>query len=127
MVVNAPTSNIISAAELAIGHLLSLARHIPDANASLKGDKWERNKFTGVELYDKTIGIVGLGRIGSLVAQRLSGFGARLIGYDPYISPAKAEQMGVSLASLDEVMEQSDFITIPVSYTHLTLPTTPYV
>jgi D-3-phosphoglycerate dehydrogenase len=117
MVVNAPTSNIISAAELAIGHLLSLARHIPDANASLKGDKWERSKFTGVELYDKTIGIVGLGRIGSLVAQRLSGFGARLIGYDPYISPAKAEQMGVSLASLDEVMEQSDFITIHIPKT----------
>jgi D-3-phosphoglycerate dehydrogenase len=117
MVVNAPTSNIISAAELAIGHLLSLARHIPDANASLKGDKWERNKFTGVELYDKTIGIVGLGRIGSLVAQRLSGFGARLIGYDPYISPAKAEQVGVSLASLDEVMEQSDFITIHIPKT----------
>jgi D-3-phosphoglycerate dehydrogenase len=117
MVVNAPTSNVISAAELAIGHLLSLARHIPDANASLKGDKWERNKFTGVELYDKTIGIVGLGRIGSLVAQRLSGFGARLIGYDPYISPAKAEQMGVSLASLDEVMEQSDFITIHIPKT----------
>jgi D-3-phosphoglycerate dehydrogenase len=117
MVVNAPTSNIISAAELAIGHLLSLARHIPDANASLKQDQWERNKFTGVELYDKTIGIVGLGRIGSLVAQRLSGFGARLIGYDPYISPAKAEQMGVSLASLDEVMEQSDFITIHIPKT----------
>jgi D-3-phosphoglycerate dehydrogenase len=117
MVVNAPTSNIISAAELAIGHLLSLARHIPDANASLKQDKWERSKFTGVELYDKTIGIVGLGRIGSLVAQRLSGFGARLIGYDPYISPAKAEQMGVSLASLDEVMEQSDFITIHIPKT----------
>jgi D-3-phosphoglycerate dehydrogenase len=117
MVVNAPTSNIISAAELAIGHLLSLARHIPDANASLKQDKWERNKFTGVELYDKTIGIVGLGRIGSLVAQRLSGFEARLIGYDPYISPAKAEQMGVSLASLDEVMEQSDFITIHIPKT----------
>jgi D-3-phosphoglycerate dehydrogenase len=117
MVVNAPTSNIISAAELAIGHLLSLARHIPDANASLKQDKWERSKFTGVELYDKTIGIVGLGRIGSLVAQRLSGFGARLIGYDPYISPAKAEQMGVSLASLDQVMEQSDFITIHIPKT----------
>jgi D-3-phosphoglycerate dehydrogenase len=117
MVVNAPTSNIISAAELAIGHLLSLARHIPDANASLKQDKWERSKFTGVELYDKTIGIVGLGRIGSLVAQRLSGFEARLIGYDPYISPAKAEQMGVSLASLDEVMEQSDFITIHIPKT----------
>ncbi len=117
MVVNAPTSNIISAAELAIGHLLSLARHIPDANASLKGDKWERNKFTGVELYDKTIGIVGLGRIGSLVAERLSGFGARLIGYDPYVTPARAELMGVELASLEEVMKQSDFITIHIPKT----------
>jgi D-3-phosphoglycerate dehydrogenase len=117
MVVNAPTSNVISAAELAIGHLLSLARHIPDANASLKADKWERSKFTGVELYDKTIGIVGLGRIGSLVAERLSGFGARLIGFDPYVTPARAEQIGVSLASLDEVMEESDFITIHIPKT----------
>jgi len=117
MVVNAPTSNIISAAELAIGHLLALARHIPDANASLKGDKWERSKFTGVELYDKTIGIVGLGRIGSLVAQRLAGFGARLIGFDPYVTPARAEQMGVSLASLEEVMKESDFITIHIPKT----------
>jgi len=114
MVVNAPTSNVISAAELAIGHLLSLARHIPEANASLKQDKWERSKFTGVELYDKTIGIIGLGRIGSLVAERLSGFGARLIGYDPYVTAARAEQIGVSLASLDEVMQESDFITIHI-------------
>ena len=113
MVVNAPTSNVISAAELAIGHLLSLARHIPDANASLKADKWERSKFTGVELYDKTIGIVGLGRIGSLVAERLAGFGARLIGFDPYVTPARA----VTLVSLDEVMEQSDFITIHIPKT----------
>lgn len=117
MVVNAPTSNVISAAELAIGHLLALARHIPDANASLKQDKWERSKFTGVELYDKTIGIVGLGRIGSLVAERLAGFGARLIGYDPYVTPARAEQMDVTLVSLDEVMEQSDFITIHIPKT----------
>ena len=117
MVVNAPTSNVISAAELAIGHLLSLARHIPDANASLKADKWERSKFTGVELYDKTIGIVGLGRIGSLVAERLAGFGARLIGYDPYVTPARAELIGVELATLDEVMEQSDFITIHIPKT----------
>ncbi|WP_207454790.1 phosphoglycerate dehydrogenase [Desertivibrio insolitus] len=117
MVVNAPTSNIVSAAELAIGHLLSLARFIPDANASLKAGEWKRSKFTGVELYDKTIGIVGLGRIGALVAQRLSGFDARIIGYDPYVSPARAQQLGVTLASLDEVMEQSDFITIHIPKT----------
>jgi D-3-phosphoglycerate dehydrogenase len=117
MVVNAPTSNVISAAELAIGHLLALSRHIPEANASLKQDLWQRSKFTGVELYEKTIGIVGLGRIGTLVAQRLAGFGAKLIGYDPYVTPARAEQIGVTLASLEEVMEQSDFITIHIPKT----------
>jgi D-3-phosphoglycerate dehydrogenase len=117
MVVNAPTSNIISAAELAIGQLFSLARHIPDANASLKAGEWKRSKFTGVEFFEKTVGIVGLGRIGALVAQRLSGFGVTLIGYDPYVTPARAEQMGVKLASLDEVMEQSDFITIHIPKT----------
>jgi D-3-phosphoglycerate dehydrogenase len=117
MVVNAPTSNIISAAELAIGHIFALARHIPDANASLKNNEWKRSKFTGVELYEKTIGIVGLGRIGALVAQRLSGFGATLIGYDPYVTPARAEQIGVQLASLEEVMKQSDFITIHIPKT----------
>jgi len=117
MVVNAPTSNIVSAAELAVGHLLSLARHLPDANASTKAGEWQRSRFTGVELYEKTIGIVGLGRIGALVAQRLSGFDAELIGYDPYVTPARAQQMGVRLASLDEVMRTSDFITIHIPRT----------
>ena len=90
MVVNAPTSNVISAAELAIGHIMALSRHIPDAHASMKEGKWLRSKFSGVELYEKTIGIVGLGRIGTLVAQRLAGFGATLIGYDPYVTQARA-------------------------------------
>lgn len=117
MVVNAPTSNVISAAELAIGHLFSLARHIPDANASLKAGEWKRSKFTGVEFYEKTIGIVGLGRIGTLVAQRLAGFGVNLIGFDPYVTPQRAEQIGVKLATLDEVMQQSDFITIHIPKT----------
>jgi D-3-phosphoglycerate dehydrogenase len=117
MVVNAPTSNVISAAELAIGHLMSLARFIPDANASLKAGEWKRSKYTGVELYEKTIGIIGLGRIGTLVAQRLAGFGANLIGYDPYVTPARAEQIGVKLATIDEVLEQSDFITIHIPKT----------
>ena len=117
MVVNAPTSNVISAAELAIGHLFSLARFIPDANASLKAGEWKRSKYTGVELYEKTIGIIGLGRIGTLVAQRLAGFGANLIGYDPYVTPARAEQIGVTLATLDEVVAQSDFITIHIPKT----------
>ena len=95
MVVNAPTSNVISAAELAIGQLFSLARFIPDANASLKAGEWKRSKFTGVEFFEKTVGIVGLGRIGTLVAQRLAGFGVNLIGYDPYITQARADQIGV--------------------------------
>lgn len=117
MVVNAPTSNVISAAELAIGHIFALARHIPDANASLKSGKWQRSKFTGVELYEKNIGIVGLGRIGTLVAQRLAGFGATLIGYDPYVTQARAEQIGVELVSLEELMKRSDFITIHIPKT----------
>ena len=117
MVVNAPTSNIISAAELAIGQLFALARFIPDANASLKAGEWKRSKFTGVEFFEKTIGIVGLGRIGALVAQRLAGFGVELIGYDPYVTPARAEQIGVKLATLEEVMKQSDFITIHIPKT----------
>ncbi len=83
MVVNAPTSNIVSAAELAIAHLLSLARHIPRAHASLASGEWKRSSFTGVELFDKTIGIIGVGRIGALVAERLAWFGVRLIAYDP--------------------------------------------
>ena len=117
MVVNAPTSNVISAAELAIAHIFSLARFVPDANASLKAGKWQRSKFTGVELYEKTIGIVGLGRIGTLVAQRLSGFGTTLIGYDPYVTQVRAEQMGVELVSLEDLMKRSDFITIHIPKT----------
>lgn len=117
MVVNAPTSNVISAAELAIGHLLALSRQIPGAHESTAAGEWKRSQFSGVELYDKTIGIVGLGRIGSLVAQRLAGFECRLIGYDPFISPVRAEQIGVELVSLDELMRQSDFITIHIPKT----------
>ena len=117
MVVNAPTSNVVSAAELAVGHLLSLARHIPRAHASLSAGEWKRSSFTGVELFEKTIGIVGLGRIGALVAERLSGFGATLIGFDPYVQPARASHMGVTLTTLDDLVERSDFITIHIPKT----------
>lgn len=117
MVVNAPTSNIVSAAELAIAHLLGLARHLPAANASLKAGEWRRSQFTGVELYEKTVGVVGLGRIGVLVAERLAGFGVRLVAYDPYVSPARAAQLGVELRTLDELMAESDFITIHIPKT----------
>ena len=88
MVVNAPTSNITSAAELAIGLLLASARNIAPANAALKGGAWKRSRYGGVELLDKTVGIVGLGRIGALVAERLKGFVVTLIAYDRYTSPA---------------------------------------
>ena len=112
MVVNAPTSNIISAAELTIGHILSLARHIPAAHASLSGGAWKRSSFTGTELFEKTVGIVGLGRIGALIAARLQAFDVRVVAYDPYITSTRAQQLGVQLLSLDELLEQSDFLTI---------------
>lgn len=117
MVVNAPTSNVISAAELAVGHILSLARFIPEANESMKAGEWKRSKYTGIELFEKTIGIVGLGRIGTLVAQRLAGFGANLIAYDPYVTSVRAQQLGVQVVTLDELIEQSDFITIHIPKT----------
>ncbi|MFY9330642.1 MAG: phosphoglycerate dehydrogenase [Candidatus Nanopelagicales bacterium] len=112
MVVNAPTSNIVSAAELAVGLLLASARNIVPANEALKAGQWKRSKYTGVELTEKTVGVVGLGRIGVLVAQRLSAFGVRLIAYDPYVQPARAAQIGVRLVTLDELLAQSDFITV---------------
>ncbi|NYD65681.1 phosphoglycerate dehydrogenase [Agromyces atrinae] len=112
MVVNAPTSNIISAAELTVGHILSLARHIPAAHAALAQGQWKRSAYTGTELYEKTIGIIGLGRIGALIAARLQAFGTEVIAYDPYITAARAQQLGVQTVSLDELLERSDFITI---------------
>lgn len=112
MVVNAPQSNIISAAEHAIALLLASARNIPPADAALKQGDWQRSKFTGVELHDKIVGVVGLGRIGMLVAQRLAAFGVKLVAYDPYIPAARAAQLGVRLVSLDELLRDSDFITV---------------
>jgi D-3-phosphoglycerate dehydrogenase len=112
MVVNAPTSNIISAAELTIGHILSLARHIPAAHASLAAGEWKRSKYTGVELYEKTLGIIGLGRIGALISERMQAFGMEVVAYDPYVTAARAQQLGVRLLSLDELLAQSDFVTI---------------
>ncbi|MCU1635823.1 MAG: 3-phosphoglycerate dehydrogenase [Cryobacterium sp.] len=112
MVVNAPTSNIISAAELTVGHILSLARNIPAAHGALAQGQWKRSKYTGVELYEKTIGIIGLGRIGALIAARLQAFGTNVIAYDPYITSARAQQLGVQPVTLDELLEQADFVTI---------------
>ena len=112
MVVNAPTSNIVSAAELAIGLLLASARFISPAHAALRGGKWARSKYTGAELFEKTLGIVGFGRIGQLVAHRMQAFGMDVVAYDPYLQPAKAAQLNVKLVELDELLKVSDFITI---------------
>jgi D-3-phosphoglycerate dehydrogenase len=112
MVVNAPTSNIVSAAELAISLLLASARFISPAHAALKAGKWARSKYTGAELFEKTLGVVGFGRIGQLVAHRMQAFGMNVIAYDPYLQPAKAAQLGVELVDLDELLKRSDFITI---------------
>jgi D-3-phosphoglycerate dehydrogenase / 2-oxoglutarate reductase len=112
MVVNAPTSNIVSAAEHAVGLLLAVARNVPQAAASLRSGQWKRSAFTGVELQDKVVGILGLGRIGVLVAERLAAFGMRVIAYDPYIPAARAVQLGVHLTSLEELLSEADFITV---------------
>ncbi|MGK0715549.1 phosphoglycerate dehydrogenase [Leucobacter sp. W1153] len=121
MVVNAPTSNIISAAELTVAHILGLARHLQRAHASLSAGQWKRSSFTGIELFEKTIGIIGLGRIGALVAERLRGFGVELIAFDPYITAARAQQLGVQLVELDELVERADFLTIHMPRTPETL------
>jgi len=112
MVVNAPTSNIVSAAELAVALLLAAARHIAPANASLKSGEWLRSRYTGVELFEKTVGIVGLGKIGVLVSQRLSAFGMHVIAYDPYVQAGRAAQLGARLVSLEDLMSDADFISV---------------
>ncbi len=121
MVVNAPTSNIVSAAELAVGLMLSAARHVSPAHAALQQGEWKRSKYTGIELYEKTVGIVGLGRIGVLVAQRLSAFGMKVIAFDPYVQAGRAAQMGVRLVSMDELLAEADFMSVHLPKTPETL------
>lgn len=121
MVVNAPTSNITSAAELTMAHILASARNFGAGNTSLKAGEWKRSKLTGVELYEKTLGIIGLGRIGGLVAERARAFGMRLVGYDPYITQARAAQMGVTVMELDELFACADFITVHMPKTPETI------
>ena len=113
VVANAPQSNVVTAAEHTMAMLLALARNIPQAHASLTSGKWERSKFSGVELYEKTLGILGFGRIGQLVAQRAKGFGMRVLAFDPFVSAERYRELGVEkAASSDEVCAQADFITI---------------
>jgi len=121
MVVNAPTSNIVSAAEHAVALLLATARHIPAADASLRAGAWKRSAYTGVELNGKIVGVVGLGKIGQLVAQRLAGFGVDLIAYDPYVAAARAAQLGIELVSLEELLRRADAISIHLPKTAETL------
>jgi len=112
MVVNAPQSNIISAAEHTMALLLAQARNVPQAHAALIAGRWERSRWEGVELADKTLAVIGLGRIGKLVADRARAFGMRLVAYDPFVSADRARQMGVELMSLDQAVAEADFLTI---------------
>lgn len=112
VVVNSPEGNTIAAAEHTLAMMLSLARHIPDANASLKSGAWERKPFTGVEVYKKALGVIGLGKIGSHVATVARALGMRILAYDPYLSIERAEQLGCRLVELDVLFSESDFITL---------------
>ncbi|MBB3036226.1 phosphoglycerate dehydrogenase [Hoyosella altamirensis] len=112
MVVNAPTSNIHSAAEHAFALLMATARQIPAADLTLRGREWKRSSFNGTEIFGKTVGVVGLGRIGQLFAQRVAAFETNVIAYDPYVSPARAAQLGIELVTLEELLERADMISI---------------
>ena len=122
IVCNAPTSNIVSAAEHTMALMLACARNVAQANAVVHAHEWERGRFTGVELYEKTLAIFGLGRVGGLVAERARAFGMRLVGYDPYCSPERAEQLGVALFDdVDAVVPLADFITVHLPKTKETI------
>lgn len=122
VVCNAPTSNIVSAAEHTFALLLACARNLPQINESMHNGEWDRTNFMGEELFEKTLAICGLGRIGALVAQRAKTFGMKLIGYDPYCSAERAEQLGVKLCeTLEELLPQADFITVHMPHTESTV------
>ena len=112
MVVNAPQSNIVSAAEHTMALLLAQARNVPQAHAALIAGRWERSRWEGVELADKTLAVIGLGRIGKLVADRAKAFGMRLVAYDPFVSADRGRQMGVELMPLDQAVAEADFLTV---------------
>lgn len=117
LVVNSPEGNTIAAAEHAVAMMLALSRHIPEANQSLKSGKWDRKSFTGVEVYKKTLGVVGLGKIGSHVATIARAMGMRLLAYDPFLSNERAEQLGCQLVELDFLLRESDYITLHIPKT----------
>ena len=117
IVVNSPTGNIIAAAEHSIAMLMALARHIPGANASMKAGKWEKSRFLGVEVRHKTLGVIGLGKVGSAVARRAQGLEMQIIAFDPFVAPEQARKLGATMMSLDEVLQQADFVTLHTSLT----------
>jgi D-3-phosphoglycerate dehydrogenase / 2-oxoglutarate reductase len=117
VVVNSPEGNTIAAAEHALAMMLSLSRHIPDANASVKRGEWDRKTFVGAEVYKKTLGIVGLGKIGSHVAAVARAMGMKLLAYDPFISTERAEQIGCQLVDMDVLAQQADYITLHIPKT----------
>ncbi|HYV28351.1 MAG TPA: phosphoglycerate dehydrogenase [Candidatus Eisenbacteria bacterium] len=120
VVMNTPSGNTISTAELTFSMLMALARKIPQANASMKAGEWNRKSFQGVELYGKTLGILGMGRIGSEVARRAIAFGMRVLAYDPFLALSRAKALQVELVELDELYRQSDFITVHMPMTEET-------
>ncbi len=117
MVVNSPTGNIIAAAEHTIGMLMALARHIPAANSSTKAGKWEKSRFLGVEVRNKILGIIGLGKVGTEVARRAQGLEMQVIAFDPYVAPEQARKLGVTMYSMEDVLKQADFVTLHASLT----------
>ncbi|MGH2414797.1 MAG: phosphoglycerate dehydrogenase, partial [Microcystaceae cyanobacterium] len=117
VVVNSPEGNTIAAAEHALAMMLSLSRHIPDANQSVKGNAWERKQFIGSEVYKKTLGVVGLGKIGSLVSTVCKAMGMNLLAYDPFISKERADQLGCTLVDLDLLFAEADYITLHIPKT----------
>jgi D-3-phosphoglycerate dehydrogenase len=121
MVVNAPQSNVLTTAEHTMAMLLSVARHIPQAHGALVEGRWERSKWEGVEIADKTLGIIGLGRIGKLVAQRASAFGMRIVAHDPFVAADAARKLNIDLLSLDELATEADFVTLHVVKTPETI------
>jgi D-3-phosphoglycerate dehydrogenase len=117
MVVNSPTGNIIAAAEHTIAMLMSLARHVPAANASMKAGKWEKSRFMGVEVRNKILGVIGLGKVGMAVARRAQGLEMQIIAFDPFVSPELARKNGITMLSQEEVLRQADFVTLHTSLT----------
>ena len=117
LVVNSPEGNTFAAAELTVAMLLALARHIPQADSALRGGKWDRKKYMGSEVYGKTLGVIGLGKIGREVAKRLQSFEMTVLGYDPYLKPEQAEALGIKLVDLDTLYKESDYITVHVPKT----------